>query len=172
MPEPVRLSFAGEVNFPDREQQVRLLKGLQGESRDIAGEIANRISISIGVSDSPPQVEIHFFEGSILWSGIIEWARTAWEIVGIMSTVGGAFTFVQIVRSCIDEVLRRRFFHALGGQYWIVPISSRVLIISGNNDFRPAHKIQDRLFGIAALIVSIATLIAAIGLLIRLLQFR
>lgn len=53
MPEPVRLSFSGELNLWVREfqeQEVRLLKGLQEESRNIAQEMADRISDSIGVS--------------------------------------------------------------------------------------------------------------------------
>lgn len=171
MTAPVRLSFSGYLGFewPNlREQQPFLLARLQEQSQTIAREIAERISESIGAGP-PPNVSIDFAEGSIQWFGFVQWVRDAWPAIEVMATVGGAINLIQIVKSAIDGVLRRWFSRTSGPQPFVFYPSSQVVLITApvSASGPLITGVQNRLFGIAAIITSIAALVAALGWFMR-----
>jgi len=174
MPQPVRFAFSGDFDLSISrefvELQQRLLGQLREESAEIAREIGDRISDSIGVHASRPEVEIHFVEGSIHWAGIVQWAHDAWQVAKVMSTVGGSLGLIQIVRESVDGVLRRRFSRVLRSALPPFFIASRILIIEGLGERETKPRLQDSIFGIAALIASLAAFIAALGLFIHLVR--
>jgi hypothetical protein len=170
MPEPVRLSFVGEFDpdlFRLEIPQSQIIADLQKDSARLAAEISKRIQASIGIGASQPSVTIHFTEGSIHWSGIVQWAHDAWPIVGILSNIAGAIAFVQIVRNSIDGVLRRRF-RAFGiPAFWFF-VPTEVYIVSGPVPGATGQSSSFQiLLGIAAMIASTAALLAAVGFFIR-----
>lgn len=171
MPQPVQLSFSGELDLDWLEihgQEVRILGFLREQSKKVSEEISERIAEWTGAG--PPDVTIHFAAGTIHWFGSVQWAHDSWKIVQIMSGFAGAISFVNFVREAIDTVLRQWFRRAVGPQFSLMYVGTRVLLVSDGRANQPIFRVHDRLFGIAALIVSAAALIAAIGLFIRLVR--
>lgn len=171
MRDPVRLSFSGYLGFEWldlKEQQPFLLARLQEESATIAREIAGRISESIGAGP-PPDVSVNFAEGSIQWFGFVQWVHDAWPVIEVMANVGGAISLIQIVKSAIHGVLRRWFSRTLGQRPVAFYPSSQVVLITApaRASSQLITRFQNSLFGIAALITSIAALVAALGWFIR-----
>ena len=172
MPESLRLSFSGylDSSWLNQQEQQPSLGFLKEQSHTIAKEIAERISESIGAGP-PPNVSIDFAEGSIQWFGFVQWAQEVYPVIQAMSNIAGAYTLIQLVKNAIDFVLRRWFRRAWGPQPFpfVFYPTTQVILVSA-----PARAggqlvtdVQNRLFGIAAIITSIAILVAALGWFIR-----
>lgn len=169
---PVELSFSGYLTFEWadlKEMQSGILKNLRDWSHLIAREIADRISDSIQ-SGAPPEVYIHFNEGSLIWHGVVQFARESWPAIEAMSTVGGAIALMQIVKNAVDGVLRERLSKIMGPRITLYPSSQVSLQNRPTGSSRRLGGVQSNLLGFAALIASVAALIAALAWLIRVLN--
>jgi hypothetical protein len=168
MSESIRLSFSGYLSL--REEDHFIVARLQEESETIGKEIAERLGEVLGAT---PNVSVDFTEGSLEWFGWVEWVRTAWPSVEVLSTVGGAIGLIQLVKSAVDGVLRRWFRRALGPRPFRPYPSSRVILISVPSAAvasRSSIALQQRMIGLAALVASASLFIAAVAVLIAVLR--
>lgn len=172
MPGTIRLSFSGRLNLApsnlaEREQSI--LGALHEQAEEIASEISERIGETVGAT---PKVSIDFFEGTVEWLGWIEWVQTAWPWVEAISDIGGAIGLIQLVKTMVDSVLRRRFRRLIGPHWVGASPSTRVVLISGpkGEGLTRLSQAQQSIWGLAALVTSFAALLASVALLIYVLR--
>jgi len=164
---PVRLSFIGRMedsepnanlSYPD----TNLVDQLNRSHKEIEGEIANQIAELAGMK--PNTVSLKFESGSIVWTGFVEFLHHVHPYITDMADVGGAIALVQLIGTVVNSSVKK-WSKTLGGvRAQNFHPSTQVFIVSagGLGGLWRTRVI----FEAAAIVFSVASVIAAIALLI------
>jgi hypothetical protein len=106
--ESYRFAFNGKLEKHDfaqfRDRPHSPVDQLSKSSREVAAEIERELNATLGI---PASVTISFRDGSIEWLGSVELHQQIWTAFEVMSTVGGAWAFIDLIRNAIHRTIRR-----------------------------------------------------------------
>ena len=133
---------------------------LNDSRESIARDIISQVYEAVGVR--PDEVSLKFDSGSIVWTGFVEFLHHVHPYITDMADVGGAIALVQIVASAVNSAVIKWSRMSLRTMANFNP-STQVFFLSRGSQ-RGRWQPQ-AIFGAAAVMIGVASLIAAIALL-------
>lgn len=161
----LQFSFHGRLESYYKEdfEHIKIAEELNSVSSEIENEIAIYLMETIKLHST---VKIRFSHGSLIWEGLIDIVYSGMEV---LSTLGGVAGLIQLIRESITRAVERRVNRLYPPRPRRAYPRTRVILLTnlpivGQHSQPKVSRFKELAFGIAAIIIAIAALIASVSL--------